>query len=47
MAFSTAGARHRECAPAFPTPTTPPQPNTLSGSYFSFTRRTRSRLPPQ
>jgi hypothetical protein len=24
-----------------------PQPNTPSGSYFFFTRRTRSRLPPQ
>ena len=28
-------------------PTTRPQPNTPSGSYFSFTRRTRSRLSPQ
>jgi hypothetical protein len=31
----------------FPGATTGPQPNTPSGSYFSFTRRTRSRLPPQ
>jgi hypothetical protein len=31
----------------FADPTTRPQPNTRSGSYFSFTRRTRSRLPPQ
>ena len=37
-------------APSLPPladPATRPQPNTPSGSYFSFTRRTRSRLPPQ
>jgi hypothetical protein len=33
--------------PAFPDSMTRPQPNTRSGSYFSFTRRTRSRLGPQ
>jgi hypothetical protein len=32
---------------AVPDPTPRPQPNTPCGSYFSFTRRTRSRLPPQ
>jgi hypothetical protein len=30
-----------------PDRTTRPQASTPSGSYFSFTRRTRSRLPPQ
>jgi hypothetical protein len=45
------GESHGRVSPllvaAVPRPTTRPQPNTPSGSYFSFTRRTRSRLPPQ